>query len=47
MPEIERMNSLINEITMEIGGIDNQISREESQNKEMDEKLTEMDKKKE
>jgi hypothetical protein len=41
------MNALIGDIHNELAGLDSQISKEDKANQDMEEKLTEMDKKKE
>lgn len=46
LPEIERMNNLINDVTSELAQIEAQATKEEKQNQEMEDKLTEMEKKK-
>ena len=44
LPEIDRMNSLIGEISQEISVGDSKIQKEEKMNQEMEEKLAVMEK---
>jgi chromosome segregation ATPase len=47
IPEIQRMEALIAEITQEIAQTDNKIQKEEKANQEMEEAIGQMEKKKE